>query len=236
MKKHILITCALWVELKSAKSLIRQLNYKNFDVKFLNIWVWVYNTIYSIKDYLSKNKVDFLVNFWVCWSVENASKDYFQVYRIKKLSDNKEILTPIYIDFLSLKSILCSDKIITKENELLDEQYVDMESFWIDFICEKEWVPFIIIKKPFDVVSNESKKVNLLDLQKSLLDFDFYTLFKKIDLFLNENKKLDLDIEFWFLKRRCSFQEFEQIKKDINKRLSLWSKIEDIKQYYKKQI
>lgn len=229
MKKHILIACALPVELKTAKKIIKDLNFKEFKVSFLLTGVWVYNTIYAIKDYMSKNHIDFLVNFWVCWKKELSSDDFFQVYRIKKLSDYKEYLPPIYIEKNNLESIACSDKIITSEEELVGEKYVDMESFWIDFICEKEKVPFVIIKKPFDIVSFNSKKVSLSDIESSLSSYDFLWLFNDINTFLKENEKLDLDFEFVSVKDSMTFQEFEKFKTNINKRLAFWESLEDIK-------
>jgi hypothetical protein len=55
--------------------------------------------------------------------------DFFQVYRIKNFSNNRELITPIYINLLKFESILSSDKIITDKNEMKDENFVDMESF-----------------------------------------------------------------------------------------------------------
>jgi hypothetical protein len=95
-----------------------------------------------------------------------------------------------------------------------------MESYGVDFIATKEKIPFIIIKKPFDIVSSESKKVNLKQLEGSLLSFDYQNIFEKIEVFLETNRKDDKKesrLEYYKNYFHFTFSEFEIFKKNYNK-------------------
>jgi hypothetical protein len=99
-----------------------------------------------------------------------------------------------------------------------------MESFWIDFVCSREEIPYLIIKKPFDLISDNSKKVDLNDLQNCLKNFNYSELFGKIESFLQENEKESFEKEILILKEkfRLTFTETEMLKKYINKKISFW--------------
>lgn len=230
--KKILFVVALTEELKVIKEEINALKLWLklwFKVDFLLSWVWNYNTINSLKDYIfTKQKPDFIINIWVCWMINNDFKDFFQVYRIKNIANNKEIICPNYLKILPLKSILSSEKIITDKNELQKEFFVDMESFAIDFICTKEQIPYIIIKKPFDIIWKDSKKVDINKLKDSIKWFDYKSLLQEINIFLEKNKsKNDFDKKIFDLKLkfRLTFCETEMLKKYINKCKAFWEDI-----------
>lgn len=228
--KKILFVVALPQELKIIKEEIKALK-STFKVDFLLSWVWNYNVIYSLKDYIfTKWKPDFLINIWVCWARNNDFLDFFQVYRIKNYSNQREIISPSFFKFFPLKSILSSEKIITCKNDLWKEDFVDMESFWVDFICSREEIPYLIIKKPFDIISENSKKVDLIDLQNNLKNFDYLDFFEKIGIFLEKNKKENFEKEIWILKEkfRLTFSETEMLRKYINKKISFWGDFSDI--------
>lgn len=232
MKKNILIVCALWVELKAIKSEIKKLSFKDLSFSFFNCSVWNYETIYSLSSELSKNKYDLIVNIWICWVVNNSlPKELFQVYRIKNLSNNREVITPIYSQMLDLKSILSSEKIITSEEDMLWEDYVDMESYWIDFICNKYKIPYLIFKLPFDIVSDNSKKVSLKEIQNSLSNINFKEIFGKINKYLSENKSDDTwekqKLDFYKNHFNFSFAENLIFIKNYNKFLALWYDFEN---------
>ncbi len=221
----ILFTIALPIEAKIIKQEIKNLSLKWVETDILITWVWILNSLYAIKNYIQEgNKPDFIVNIWVCGKKDEKENNFFQVYRIKNISNQKETLCPIYIKNLSLKSIACSDKIITNINEIWDENFVDMESFWIDFICDKEKIPYIIIKKPFDLISQESLRIDKIELEKCLLWFNYQTLIDQIQDFLTINKKEDFEIIIYKLKQnyRLTFSETEILKKYINKQLAFW--------------
>lgn len=228
--KKILFIVALPQELKIIKEEIKPLK-SSFKVDFLLSWVWNYNVIYALKDHIfNKWKPDFIINIWVCWAKNETFFNFFQVYRIKNNSNNREIICPNYLKFLPLKSILSSERIITEKKDLQDEDFVDMESYWVDFICNREEIPYLIIKKPFDLIWENSKKVDLKELQNSLKNFNYLELFEKIENFFNDNKKENYDKEISILKEklRLTFSETEMLKKYINKEISFWESFSDI--------
>ncbi len=226
MKKYnILVACALSQELKTIKSEIKKLSFPKLKIDFLQTWVWNYNTLYSLKNYLDKNDIDFLVNIWVCGKAQNNLKnDLFQVARIKNNANSKESLPPIFFKFLDLKSILSSEKVIIESNEMLWEDYVDMESFAIDFVASKEKIPFIILKKPFDFVSIESKKVDIEAMQNSLKDLNYNSLFENIVAYLDKNINEPINLDFYKEYFSFTFREFEIFKKLVNKHKALHKK------------
>lgn len=221
---EILFCIALPSELKIIKQEMKDLVLKWIKIDFLLTWVWVLNTSYAIKKYIDeKKKPDFIINIWVCGKKSDIYNDFFQVYRIKNLSHNKEVICPSYIDIFPLKSIACSDKIITNWDELSEENFVDMESFWIDFICDKEKIPYVIIKKSFDFVSKDSKKVSIKDLENVLKWFDGEYVINKIKDFWEKNKKNTLlEEKILSLKEKfqLTFSETEFLKKYAHKKIA----------------
>lgn len=218
--KTILITCALSVELNIIKQKIKSLDFKGIKIDFLLTWVGNYNVIYNLKDYIEKKwKPDFLINIWVCWKVsKKVSNDFFQVYRIKNRSNSRESLIPIYFEFLKLDSILSSEEVITSSTQMFEEFYVDMESYGVDYIADKEKIACMILKKPFDIVWMESKNVNLDELKVSLELFNYEILINTIQRFLLENNKNILEnLEIYKKHFKFSFSEFEIFKKNYNK-------------------
>lgn len=231
MKKVLIIT-ALPQELKWVKDSI--IKSKNLSIDFLQTWVWNLNIVYSLKDYIfNKWKPDFIINIGVCWCKNDKYKDFFQVYKIKNLSNNREVIVPVYIEYLDLKWIYCSDKIITSKDELIEEDFVDMESYWIDFICDKEKIPYILIKKTFDIVSEKSKKVDLEEIKNSFKDLDYDKLFLLIEEFFNKEIWLNYENEIALLKEkfRLTFSETNILKNYINKKISFWENFLDIYNY-----
>ena len=232
--KTVLFVCALPIELNIIKSEIKNINLRGLKVKFLLSWVWNYNTIFSLKNYIDTNsKPDFIVNIWVCWvSSLKEDLDFFQVYRVKNSSNLKEFLIPIYFNILDLKSILSSDTVITNNKYLIWENYVDMESYGICFVTDKDSIPLIIIKKPFDVISEASKNVNKKDLWESLRNLDYNLLLEKISSFLNNSKGKN-STDLWFYKEyfRFTFSQNEIFKKNYNKFIAFWK---DFSLFFKK--
>lgn len=221
----ILFTIALPIEAKIIKQEIKNLSLKWFKTDILITWVWILNSVYTIKNYIQEYwKPDFIVNIWVCGQKNENESNFLQVYRIKNISNAKESLCPIYIKNLPLISIACSDKIITQSDEIWDENFVDMESFWIDFICDKEKIPYIIIKKPFDVISRNSLKVDKIELERCLSWFDYHSLIHQIQDFLSVNKKESFETVIQDFKKnyRLTFSEIEIFKKYINKQVAFW--------------
>lgn len=221
MKYNILISCALSHELKIIKETIKKINIFNLDISYLITWVGNYNTIYNLKNHINKNwKPDFVLNFWVVWKASNSSDDFFQVYRIINASNKKESIVPIYFKALNLESILSSENVITNEKYLQWEDYVDMESFWINYVASKESLPVILIKKPFDIVWSKSNNVSIEELKNSLKSFDYERILTQIRKYLENNKKDLIDLDYYKTYFKFTFSEFEIFKKNYNKMIA----------------
>ena len=105
-----------------------------------------------------------------------------------------------------------------------------MESYGIDYITEKEKIPYIMIKKPFDIVSNGSKNVDISDIEKILNGCDLKLLFEKIQYFHTKKSSKNYDQELQILKEkhRLTFSESQLLKKFFNKELAHGKKDTDI--------
>ena len=137
---------------------------------------------------------DFIINIWVCWfkknwelKIENwkIKDDFIQIWRIFNLTTKKEILVPIFFEFWPIKSIACSENIVYEKNVLWEENYVDMESFAVEFVADKFKIPRIILKVPVDEVWDETKN---FDFEKALKllegNIDYKLLIEKIREYL----------------------------------------------------
>ncbi|MCH2188416.1 hypothetical protein MK079_01140 [Candidatus Gracilibacteria bacterium] len=197
MKKNILITCALPVEMKAVKKQIKGLGRTDVSFSFLTTGVGNMNTALSMQEYiLTKEKPDFIINIGVCGKASSdISDDLFQVYRIFHAASQRESICPVYVSLFNFKSLLCSDRIITDYNDMQDEVYVDMESQAIDTIATKYTIPYVILKQPFDTVSHESKKVSLNMLGAELENIDYSEIIHKVSAFLDKNHTITLDFE-----------------------------------------
>ncbi len=215
MKKNILFVSALKLELDVIKEQTLQYSEKDFCFKFLLTGVGNYNVIYTLQDYLTKNEIDFVVNIWVCGVKKETNKKLFQVYRIKNLANEKEALVPIYFQLGELISLGSSEKILTNQENTWEE-FVDMESFWIDFVCSKKKIPYIILKIPFDTISESSKKVNISELRQTMQSFDVSQLISELQKFFSF---LPMEKSFEKYKKHFSltFAETEILKRNYYK-------------------
>lgn len=229
--KNLLIISALSIESKEAKKICENIKIKDLKISFLTTWVGNLNVIYSLKDYFDKKQLpDFVLNIWTCWAKTWKEMSYFQVCRVKNLSNNKESLPPVYLKLSRIDEILCSDKVITNNEIMWDFEYVDMESFWIDFICSKENIPFIMLKKPFDIVWSNSKNLDLSDLQKSFMEINFIEILNNIALYLEKNSPIfsQTELSKFKTKFKLTFSEFEIFKKFLNKSIAFWREKNEI--------
>lgn len=211
--KKILIIWALSKELNIIKSNIK--NKKNLEIKYLVLWIWNYETIYKLTKYLEKETPDFIINIWICWYKKNK-KDFIQVWKIFNEQTKKELIVPIFIDFWNISSISTSEKIIEKTS-LISENYVDMESYWIEFIASKYKIPRVILKIPVDKIWKETKN---FDYKKALnlleKNIDINPVIERITTYLD---KLPTKKDYNYIKKfyRFTFQEFEIFKQKIQK-------------------
>lgn len=215
----LLFTSALPGEIKVVKSMLKTLDNK-IKIEFLSTWIWSYKTILNLAKYLSENKYDFLVNIWICGYLKE--KSLFQVARISNIHNWKELLIPIPFKFLSLDSIACSENIVYDKKNLQDENYVDMESYWFELVCDDFKIPRIILKVPYDKIwSSETKEFDKDKLDKLLKQIDYNKLIEEIVKFLEKHKKDKIDFSKYFEHYNFTFSEKLIFEKMYYKYVSL---------------
>ena len=196
---NILIVSALSAELKEVKKEIKSLNLSDFKISYLVSEMSNYNMIYNLTRFLEQNRsFDFIINIWVC-GYKQEKIDLIQVWRIKNIINNKELIVPNFLDFSSVESIISSEKIIYDKKEIWEENFVDMESFWFEFVSEKFNLPRLILKIPVDKIWEETKNFDYNKAKKYLREnIDYKKLFEKIWEFLLKNNSGDKDLEKYF--------------------------------------
>lgn len=210
--KKILVVCALSKELNIVKEKIKSLNLINVKISFFTTWMGNYNTILNLTRFLENDNFDFVLNLWVCW-YSQKKVEAFQVARIYNLSNSKELIVPNIIDFLSLESIACSEKIVYDSSILLDENFVDMESYGFELVCDSFKIPRVIIKVPVDKVWVETKNFDFEKAKKYLSEnIDYKKLFEKIFFYLDK-QKIEVNLEKYFSEYNFTFSEKEIFKK-----------------------
>lgn len=230
MKKTVLFVSALKLEMDIIKNELQKIDSKKIGFKFLLTWTWNYNALYELSNYLKEKKVDCIVNIGVCGQKREYNENFFQVYRIKEISSEKESLLPVYFTLWNLESIACSNKIVTNPEYLGSEVFVDMESFWIDFVAAKEKITMMILKIPFDTIWSKSKDVSLDVLKQKMETFPYSRLISNLEAFF---EKSPTEYDFTKIKKHfdLTFSETEIVKKNFYRIQALgW----DFEKLYKK--
>lgn len=192
--KKILIVSALSQELNFIKIEIKKLKIPNLKISYFTTWMGNYNMILNLTRFLEKNNdFDFVINLWIC-GYKNEKKEFFQVSRILNSSNNKEIIIPNLIDFWSLESIFCSEKIVYDNSILGNQNFVDMESYWFEIVCDNFSIPRIILKIPIDKIWKETREFDFKKAEKYLQkNINYKELLQKIIKYLEKKwKKIDL--------------------------------------------
>jgi len=223
----ILFICSLAAEKKALQQVLQAISKSKYDI--LITGVWVYHTIFSLMKYLRIQTPDIIVNVGICGRQEHISTDWVQIYRIKHLGNEKEALCPVYADIFPLQSLWCSDTIVTETQEMQWEVLVDMESFGVHFVCQREKIPFLICKKPFDVVSPDSKKIDIAQIVQAITSFPIESIFEKIEYFLTQNTFISSDdITHISQKHRLTWSEKQMLQFAVNRAIACGWKREEI--------
>jgi len=227
--KKILFVSALQAELKVIKQGIKKMNIsKDLEISFFESWMWNYKTILNLTRFLENNNFDFIVNIWVC-GFKGEKQDFIQIWRIKNLANNKELIIPNFINFWKVESIACSENIIYDKKDLWEENFVDMESYWFEMVVEKYNLPRIILKIPVDKIWEETKNFDFEKAKKYLREYiDYKSLIDEIVEFLekNNNEEIWKEIkEIIFKNYKWTFSEKIILEKELNKFivLELWN-------------
>ena len=209
--KKILFISALSAELKIVKQEIKKLSISNdIEISFFVCWMWNYKTIMNLWLFLTQQKYDFIVNVWVCWysggpteknvGVIPCVHPVIQISGIKNISNNKELISPVFLEFTKIKSIFCSEKIIYSINDLIPlnkgedflkenqgDSFVDMESYWFEMVCDKFDIPRIILKIPVDKIWEETKNFDFEKAKRYLAEnINYSELLEKIQKYLEK--------------------------------------------------
>ena len=197
----ILFISALVPELKIVKNEIKKFTLKWVCVSFFAHGIWNYNTILNLTSHLKDNDYDFIVSIWVC-GYKDEKNDVIQIARTYNLSNKKELLVPIILEIYDLESIVCSELPVFDIELLENENYVDMESYWVEKVCDNFKIPRIILKIPVDKIWDETKNFDF-NLAKILLasNINYNMFLNKIIIYLDSlDKKEDLSIYFEYYK------------------------------------
>ena len=203
--KKILIVWALSQEINIVKEEIKKLDLINYKTSFLTTWMGNYNMILNLTKFLENYNFDLVLNIWVCWySLDENYEKFIQVWRVKNLANNREIIIPKIINYWKIKSIASSEKIIYNKDEILDENYVDMESYWFEMVCDSFSIPRIILKVPVDKIWEDTKKFDFKKAEENLRNnIDYKELFLQIDNYLENH------FNIWKWKYKIHSDKFE---------------------------
>lgn len=234
----ILIVWALSQEINVVKEEIKKLWLRNIKTSYLTTWMWNYNMILNMTRFLENHDFDLVINIWVCWYRE-IKNDFIQVWRIFNLVNNKELIIPKIIDFWILESIASSETVIYNDKDLLGENYIDMESYGFEKVCDSFSIPRILLKIPVDKVWKETKNFDFKKAEKYLRNnINYKELFEKIDIYLENHfniwkgkYKIHNDVfEIYNEKFNFTFSENEIFKRLYYRYISLVNK--DFDAYY----
>lgn len=221
---NILFCCATSKELNVVRKAVKKFKFP-LKIDFLQLWIWNYNTIFSLSEKLKVKKYDFVVNVWICWVRWNFNKieKFYQIANIFDLWTTKELIVPVFFKFWKFatcisdnKPIIDLDDFLKKikilENSSLDQQLntkkeyssqslfvLDMESYWFEFVLDKFVIPRILLKVPVD--TNENQLLNI-DYERSInllwKNINYEKLLLNIKNFIDENKKTILNLDKYF--------------------------------------
>jgi len=112
--KQILVVCALSQELNIVRKQIKKLDIKALKIDFLQTWMWNYNTIFALTKQLENKKYDFIVNIWVAGYFWEKNEKFYQVWNIKNIFTQKELIVPTYFKFWKLATCVSSDLVVNR--------------------------------------------------------------------------------------------------------------------------
>lgn len=227
--KKILIVTALSQELNVVKGRIKEMNSIALKISYLSVWKWNYNTILNLTKFLEQNHFDFVINIWVCW-YKDQKDNLIQISRIYNLSNKRELIVPNFFIFSKLSSIASSELPVFNKEEVNDENYVDMESYWIELVCDSFCIPRLILKVPVDKIWKETEEFSFEKAKKLLWNnINYELLFSNIRVYLDSLDD-EKNFEKYFSYYRFTFSQREIFKKLYYRFISvIW---EDFENYF----
>lgn len=211
----ILFVAATSHELKVVKSLAGQHKNPSIEYSFLSTGISNIAATYSLWTYLTEHvDVDFVCNIGICGYL-TEHPPVVQVARTLLVSSGRECIVPTFFQFAPLVAIESHDMSVL-DSDIPTESYVDMESYGIAYVCERQQIPHLILKVPYDQIGSAATR-----------EFDVATAMHHLEE--NIDYPALIDAILWYLARipekqdwsdvreyfRLTFTEFENLKKDI---------------------
>ena len=172
--EKILIVCATSIEKNTLQNIFQNAfekkNFKKFQ--FFICWVWNYNTILNLTKIFGTKNFEKIINIWIC-GYKNEHKNIIQVWITTNFQTKNQLAVPIFKKIADIEEIVCSE--IQLQNFDFDENYIDMESWGVELVCNNFNIERYILKVPLD---------NILDHQldkKTCTSEMIQTAFEKID-------------------------------------------------------
>jgi hypothetical protein len=192
---HLLIVAAVSHELRIIKQEVKKHTCPGLKISFVCTGMGMYETIHTLTQKLEKETFDFVRNIGVCGFRRDAimaHPAFFQVSRILNIHSGKELIVPPFVHVGPLRGIYCSEAPVLDSSVLVAEEFVDMESFAVEFVAQKYKIPRLLCKVPVDVVGEETKQFNrekaLLLLQREI---PYQTILSIIRLYCEKQKQPD---------------------------------------------
>ncbi len=179
-------------------SLQKQLSEKTYDF-VLNIWVCWYSRLYpNGGDWMNSHtsiKLEVLIHPSPPLKKEGIAQ-CIQVARVKNMANHKELLVPIFLKFAQLESIISSETPVYNSeliSPLLTREgvrgWVDMESYWVEYVCDKFQTPRVMLKVPVDEIWEETRNFDIQKAKKLLVEnIDYQKLLQQISHYLEQDK------------------------------------------------
>lgn len=138
---------------------------------------------------LALKSYDIVINIWVC-GYKTEKESCIQIVRTLYTPTNKEALVPQFIEYAPIRTIVCSETPVYNPNELPQYNYVDMESYAVENVCEYLRIPRLILKVPVDKIGAETRNFDTQKAQQQLREnIDMELLMKKISSYLSSLPK-----------------------------------------------
>lgn len=177
IQMKILVCCALPWELKTVKNQIKSLNLKTkLDIDYLCTGMGNYEMIYSLTKYLTEHQESdfFLLNIGICGHSFASPQELVQIWRIKHLTLQKELLPPIPFVFAPIAACYSSDTVQTDQNLISDLGFVEMEARGFELVADRFRLPRLILKVPYDHVGEQTQnfdKNQALSMLSTQIDY-----------------------------------------------------------------
>ena len=170
----ILIVCATSMEKKVIQTIF-QTNFEKKELKkfeFLICWVWNYTTILNLTKIFCTKNIEKVINIWIC-GYKNEYKPIIQIWVTTNFQTQNELVVPIFKKLAPIEEIISTEKQL--QNFDFSQNYIDMESWGIEYVCNNFNIERYILKIPLDNVLE-----NQLDQKKCTPDM-IQIAFEKVD-------------------------------------------------------